>query len=429
MSRPKRKADDAPLTVSALASRIDGALRSAFGGTVRVVGEISGFRDRTHWYFDLKDPNAVVSCVMFASNARKMRFSPSDGLEVVVSGRVEFYAPGGRTTLVVTKVEPVGEGALDAALRKLIEELRAEGYFDPDNKLEIPPMPRAVAVITSRTGAALQDVIDTARRRNPGVVIYTIDVRVQGERAAGEIALAIEGVDAIAEEYGIDTIILTRGGGSLEDLWAFNEREVADAVYDCQTPIIAAIGHETDVTVAELVADARAATPTQAAMHAIPDGAALIEQVTSSARRMRTAMVRRIERGRDRVESRARHPMLRDPSAFLREGRERVEALGRAMSRAVRTGMAVRVSTLESRTRELEAISPTRVLDRGYSVTLAPDGSVLRKATDAKAGQELTTVLRDGRVRSVVESSSRRPRKKGGSGQGRDQMDLFGSDR
>ncbi|MCA9289351.1 MAG: exodeoxyribonuclease VII large subunit, partial [Phycisphaerales bacterium] len=282
---------DRPMSVAALAGLIAGALET-LPRPVRVAGEISGLRDRTHWYFDLKDADAVVSCVMFASAARKAGFVPENGQAVVAGGRVEFYAKGGKVSLICDRLEPVGAGALELAFRKLVGEIRALGWFDPERKRALPTFPRRIAVVTSRTGAALQDVLDTARRRCPAVDIAVVDVRVQGDRAAGEVAAAIEWLGRRHTHLGIDAILVTRGGGSMEDLWAFNEKPVAAAIVACPVPVVAAIGHETDVTIAELVADERAATPTQAAMRLIPDRAALGEQVEAVASALRGSIER-----------------------------------------------------------------------------------------------------------------------------------------
>lgn len=462
-----RKAGNAPLSVSVLAGRIDGALRQSFPKSVRVVGEISGLRDRTHWYFDLKDEQAVVHCVMFASARKRVGFAAKDGQEVVLTGRVEFYAPSGRVSLVVSRMEPVGVGRLELAYRALCDELRGLGWFEPTRKRPLPTMPRRIAIVTSRSAAALADVVDTAQRRFPGVELCLVDVRVQGDSAAGEIARALVALSDQAEDLGIDAIILTRGGGSMEDLWAFNDRQVAQAIVDCSIPVVAAIGHETDTTIAELVADVRAATPTQAAMRLIPDRDALREQVTSLAQRLESLAERHLSANRDRLESLARHPYLTDPGAVVKRGRDRLAGLTR-MLRAVeeaqcrssayrleqvarrldavgpvklharrvtilavltqRLGHAVgerlsvdcddlahgldrawRVARREQRIRlnglerTLEAVGPRAVLERGYSVTRTADGRVVRARDEVRPGQTLTTILAHGQVRSVVQ--------------------------
>lgn len=216
---PPAQAGDGPWTVSRLAGEIDGALKKVLAGAVRVVGEVSGFRDRTHWYFDLKDEGAVVNCVMFASAARRVSPPLRDGEQVIVKGRVEFYAKGGKVSFILDSLERAGEGPLDRAFRELSAALKAQGYFEIDRKKSLPRFPRRIAVITSRSAAALQDVINTRDRRCPAVGLVLIDVPVQGPDAAPIIARAIDLVSKNRERLGIDAAILTRGGGSKEDLW------------------------------------------------------------------------------------------------------------------------------------------------------------------------------------------------------------------
>ncbi len=228
---------DGAVPVSRLAEIIALTLRDGIASPIRVVGEVSGFRDRTHWYFDLKDEGAVVSCACFAQAARKQGFTPENGQEVVATGRVDFYAKQGKTQLYVDKLEPVGAGALELRFRALCEELRGLGWFEVGRKRALPAFPRRVAVVTSRSGAALQDVIDTARRRCPAVELVVCDVPVQGDGAAPAIVRTLGELSARHGELGIDAVVVTRGGGSMEDLWAFNERAVAQAVLDCPVPI------------------------------------------------------------------------------------------------------------------------------------------------------------------------------------------------
>ncbi len=309
---------DRTLSVSDLAAMIDGAMKDTLPSSIKVVGEVSGFNDRTHWYFTLKDEESVISAVMFASAAAKCRFRVASGQRVVATGRVEFFAKQGRTQFYVTHLEPVGMGELELRLRALIEELRALGWLDPARKRPLPKFPRRVAVVTSKTGAALQDVLDTMRRRCPAVEVVVCDVRVQGPGSAEEIAAMIGRLSTGAAAMALDAVILTRGGGSIEDLWSFNERVVAQAVLDCSIPVVAAIGHETDTTLAELVADERAATPTQAAMRLTPDTAALLEQLSQLRARAASVMSRHVRNESRRLDSAARRPALADPVSIVR---------------------------------------------------------------------------------------------------------------
>lgn len=462
------------ISVSRLAERIEGALKAGLPAKVLVRGELSQLTDRTHWYFTLKDSNAVISCVMFASAARKVGFKPSTGDEVIATGRVEFWGKGGRTQLYVERLEPVGRGALDQQLRERVELLRARGWLDDAIKKPLPTFPRRIAVITSETSAALQDVIDTARRRCPAVDLAIADVRVQGDGAAPQVANAIRWIGAHHEGLGIDAIIVTRGGGSIEDLWAFNELAPAEAIHGCPIPVVAAIGHETDVTLAELVADERCATPTQAVMRLTPDREALGEQLAMLVARRRTALIGALGGARTRLGAIGRRAELVEPrrvhrraadqlrelaksarqSLRLRASSER-EALGalslrlerhrpmskvaqrraradaalaqlhaalrtrvrsahrevatswRAMGRALEHGTARSADRLESASRELVAVSPMRVLARGYSMThltTADGASLVRSIADAPPGSQLRTTLADGVVVSRVES-------------------------
>jgi exodeoxyribonuclease VII large subunit len=476
---PRRSADDRPLSVSALASKIDGALKAGVPGRVRVIGQVSGFRDRTHWYFNLADEGAVIGAVVFASVARRAKVRLEDGLEVVASGRIDFYAPGGKVSLIVDKVEPVGAGAAELALRRLIEEVRALGWLDPERKRPLPTYPRRIGVVTSRTGAALQDVINTVARRCPGVGLLVVDARVQGENAATEVRRAIRGLGDRHEHLGVDAIIVTRGGGSAEDLAAFNDKELARAIVESPVPVVAAIGHETDTTLAELVADERCSTPTQAAMCLTPDRGALREQAASLASRLRRSIDERLRFERQRVRHAAGRPVLRDPRQITRVRREVVDALDRRLRQALRSAGAAerarlaairlrlerkrpgevqarrqeRVRALAGRLRrgigvaltqereavdalerELNAVGPMSVLARGFSATLDAEGRLVRSVEQITPGQRLTTRLADGSFGSTVEGPEgprhapaprpRRSRRRRGPADP-SQMDLF----
>jgi exodeoxyribonuclease VII large subunit len=462
------------ITVTQLAARIDGALKAGIPMPVRFVGEVSGFRDRTHWYFDLKDENAVVSCVMFQSAARRAGFIPANGQQVVCRGRVEFYAKGGKISIILEKLEPVGAGALELAYRALVAELKALGWFDVEHKVPLPTFPRRVAVVTSKTGAALQDVLVTMKRRCPAVGVLVVDVRVQGEKAAPEVAKAVRYLDANADTLGVDAILLTRGGGSMEDLWAFNEREVAKAIFECRVPIVAAIGHETDTTIAELVADERCATPTQAAMRLTPDTAALLRQIDSHASRLQGQLQRAIRFDVQRVVGLARHPLFTNPREYVQRARQRLAALDQSLRaasdkhrtaarhrleqsaarlernrpQAVFARLVGRLNLAESRLksvatvkvreaaaraqaleRQLNSVGPIRVLERGFSVTIGPDGHVVRSPEQVKIGDQIHTRVAAGSFKSTVGDRATRRSSKSGKGAGDTQTpSLFSSE-
>ncbi|MEM0983231.1 MAG: exodeoxyribonuclease VII large subunit [Planctomycetota bacterium] len=462
---------DRPWSVSELAGRIDQALRSGLPAAVHVRGEVSGFRDRTHWYFDLKDGSSVVNAVMFASAARRSELRIENGIEVVARGRLEFYKPGGKVSLIVDRVEAVGAGALEARLKALVDELRGLGWLDQARKRPTPVFPRRVAVVTSKTGAALQDVIDTMRRRCAAVGLLVVDARVQGERAAPEVAAAIRALGAARERLGIEAILVTRGGGSMEDLWAFNERVVAEAIVESPVAVVAAIGHETDVTVAELVADARCATPTQAAVLLTPDRAALVRQLDSMADRVSLLVRRRAAGAREKVEALASRPVIARPTGVVEVQADRIDGLRRRLGaaarsevgaerdrlasltlrlerrrpaaeqarwaerldqlearlgRAARRSVATRRELLANRGRELAVVSPVAVLERGYSFTTDAQGRAVRSTQQATPGDSITTRVADGTFDSVVGGEAPTADKLTAKGP---QLDLFGGTR
>ncbi|MCA9295336.1 MAG: exodeoxyribonuclease VII large subunit [Phycisphaerales bacterium] len=435
------------ISVGQLSELIKQTLEGRLPSPLRVVGEISNFTDRKHWYFSLKDSDAVISCVAWASSVARITTTPRDGDAVVATGYVSHYGPQGRTQLYVSHLEPVGTGSLEQQFRALCDELRGLGYFEESRKVRLPSFPRRIAVITSRTSAALQDVMATAAHRCPLAGLLVVDVRVQGEAASVEIARAIRRIDANAEALGVDAILVTRGGGSLEDLWAFNERNVADATLDCTTPIVAAIGHESDTTIIELVADVRAATPTQAVMRLVPDREDLMRQLDHQTSRLRSLMRRRIERGRERVMSVARFPAFRDPRGVIVLARSRCDDRAHRLRAAIRSALQRRALRLEQRIgrfaglrpaaqfaqrrghvvhmterlrrtmrwrlersrqrvdgveRAMAAVDHRSVLHRGYSITMRATGGVVRSAADVRAGDELVTQVQDGRLRSMV---------------------------
>ena len=399
---------DSPWSVTELAFRISDALAGALPKQVRVAGEVSGFTDRTHWYFSLKDQGAVASCVMFAPQARRSGFTPANGQEVIATGRVDHFAKQGRTQLYVDRLEPVGVGSLELAFRRLFETLKSAGYFDPARKQPLPGFPGRVAVVTSRTGAALQDVLDTLRKRAPMIDVLIVDVRVQGKGAAAQIADAIAALSRNRASLGVDAVILTRGGGSMEDLWAFNERVVADALLACALPTVAAIGHETDVTIAELVADERAATPTQAAMRVSPDRVALIEQLDAQAARLRTSLRRRLAHDAERLRGLARLPVFADPHSPILLRRKHVRDMAKSLSGAGARALEWAQLRLERDQGRLEAVSPLAVLSRGYSVTTTSAGEVVVSAKRIRPGDVVHTRVRDGAFASVVDGKGAR---------------------
>lgn len=399
-----------PISVSALGELIARELADRVPRPIRVVGEISGHRDRSHWYFDLKDENAVIGCIMFASAARKVGFPVSNGLKVVAEGRIDFYAPHGKVQLYVDRLTPMGAGELELRFRQLVAELRELGWFDQAAKKPLPVFPKRIAVVTSRSAAALQDVIDTARRRCPMVELALVDVRVQGEQAAPEIARAIGWLSANHAELGIDAIILTRGGGSMEDLWAFNERMVAEAVHRCALPIVAAIGHETDTTIAELVADERCATPTQAAMRLIPDRAALLEQIDAYASRVSTELCRRLRYESQRIRGLLRLPWLADPRSIIIDQRTELASQARHLRAALRHRVQHERIALSDLSVRIARGRPEAVYAARFA-RLDSIGRRLQRATRARLGPQAINAAEDalhGTIAEALESRRRR---------------------
>jgi exodeoxyribonuclease VII large subunit len=356
-----------PMSVSLLVARVKQALAEAMEASVTVVGELSNVKchDSGHVYFRLKDAKCAIDAVMFRGPAGKLKFTPADGLEVVVEGRVDVYDARGQLQLYVERMTPVGAGSLELAFRQLKEKLQAEGLFDAAAKKPIPRFPRAVGVITSQTGAAVRDISRTLRRRWPAAEVYLLPTAVQGEGAAEQIAECIRLMDAAAGRLGIDTIIVGRGGGSLEDLWAFNEEAVARAVFAAGTPIISGVGHEVDVTICDLVADVRAATPTAAAELAVPDASAVGGWVSEAAARATRRMRQRLDEARLAMESIRRSAVFRDPMGRVRAHMQRIDELAHRIRGGIRHRVAEGRRLAESPAGRLAALHPARLWDRG----------------------------------------------------------------
>jgi len=340
---PKIKAISAPsgvFTVSQLTALVRRAILSAFPATVHVVGEISNFKRHSsgHIYLTLKDQASELAAVMWRSDAAKLKFKPSDGLEVIASGTVEVFERAGRYQLYIRKLEPRGVGALDLAFRQLREKLQKEGLFEPKHKKPLPAFPRRIVLVTSPTGAALADLLRTIERRYPCVDVFVFPVRVQGDGAAAEVAAAIRNVNANGEQLGgIDVMIVGRGGGSLEDLWAFNEEVVARAIFASRIPIISAVGHEVDVTIADLVADVRAATPTAAAELAVPVRNDVLDGLRTQELRVWRAVHAKVEIGGTRINGVLKREPLRDGMALVRRREQIMDELGNRAQRSLAT--------------------------------------------------------------------------------------------
>ncbi len=358
-----------PLTVSAMVAQIKGALAEAFPERVHVIGEVSGLKAHSsgHLYFRLKDAGAAVDAVMFRSAAGRLKFRPADGMEVVAEGRVDVYEARGQMQFYVERMTPKGAGALEVAFQQLREKLQREGLFDPAAKIAIPRYPRAIGVITSPTGAAVRDIRKILSTRWPAATVYLAPALVQGEGAADSIAAAIAMMDAAAQRLGIDTLIVGRGGGSLEDLWAFNEEAVARAIFACRTPIISGVGHEVDVTIADLVADLRAPTPTAAAEMATPDIVEVRRHVSQLSGRLQRAMADDVAAASHALRSAMRSVVFRDPLHRVRSMAQRLDELTHRLTGGLRHQLSQGRGRLESPARRLAALHPARLHERACS--------------------------------------------------------------
>jgi len=391
----------APLTVTALVSGIKEALLDAFPATFSVVGEVSNFKRHSsgHLYFSLKDASSAIDAVMFRQAAAGVRFDLADGLEVVATGRVDVWPKAGRLQLYVQRVAPKGAGALELAFRQLRQRLEAEGLFDPARKKPVPRFPRAVGVVTSPTGAAIRDIARTIARRWPAARVFLVGVRVQGDEAPGEIAEAVRLLDAAAKRYEIDTLIVGRGGGSLEDLWAFNEEVVARAIFEAHTPVISGVGHEVDVTIADLVADARAATPTAAAEMAVPDGAELARRVNVLGGRLSRRAGEVLAAARSGLTGILRSAVFRDPSGPVRAARQELDELTTRLRGGLEAARRSREQRLHQAERTLGEHHPRRLLERAeHELARARRdlawglGGVARRSADALAARSARLV-------------------------------------
>ncbi len=374
---------------------------------VWVAGEISNCRPARsgHVYLTLKDDQSQLSAVIWRSTAARLNFDLVDGLEVLARGGVEVYPPRGQYQLIIRQLTPQGLGALELAFRQLQERLAAEGLFDADRKQPIPRYPHRIALVTSPTGAAVRDMLQVITRRWPAADVVVLPVRVQGKGAADEIARAIETVPSLP---GVDVVIAGRGGGSLEDLWAFNEEIVARAIASCPVPVVSAVGHEIDVSIADLVADVRALTPSEAGELVVPSRDEVMAELRGHRMRLAGALNRQAQRARGQLDALTARPALSRPHSQIHELARRVDDLQGRLDRAAKSRIQRSRDRLGTSAATLQALSPLEVLARGYSVTRRPDGSVIHQANQLQTGEIITTTLADGDVTSEVQTVSTR---------------------
>lgn len=369
---------------------------------VAIRGEVSNV-SRTangHLFLTLKDSQAQLRAVLWRDTARLLKFELKDGLEIVAIGALDLYPARGTYQLVVHEAIPEGLGPLELAFRQMKEKLEAEGLFDPDRKRDLPRFPRRIALVTSPQGAAVRDIIQVILRRWPAAQLVIVPVPVQGDGAAPRIARGIELLPTIDR---IDVAIVGRGGGSLEDLWPFNEEVVARAIAACPVPIISAVGHEIDVSISDLVADRRALTPSESAEIVVPDCEEVTATLGQSLRRLTRAMESRLESAGQRLEALSRRPVLTQPGQQLDSLNRQVDDLQRRVLRATSAYVDRSRHQLAALTTTLDALSPLKVLGRGYSITRNPDtGNVLTRSDEVQPGDLIETRLHDGTLISRV---------------------------
>lgn len=389
------------LTVSALTFVLKEVVEATFPH-VWVSGEISNFMraGSGHVYFTLKDDSAQLKAVMWRTTAQRIRFDLRDGMEVIVAGGIQVYEARGQHQIVVEQLQPKGIGALELALRQLQVKLAAEGLFAAERKRPLPRFPNRIALITSPTGAAVRDMIQVITRRWPRANIILVPVAVQGELAAPQIAAALRRVHAIP---GVDVVICGRGGGSMEDLWAFNEEIVARAIHACRVPVVSAVGHEVDVTIADLVADRRALTPSEAAELVVPLESDVRLELDLVRQRLVSSLRQQTQRARLRLDSLAGRRCFARPLERIQEMSHRLDDLEVRLKRGVKQSVQSARQQLQALASSLNALSPLAVLDRGYSLTKrVSDGELIRDASKVAIGDRLSTLLANGSMISEV---------------------------
>jgi exodeoxyribonuclease VII large subunit len=366
-----------------------------------VEGEISNFSAPSsgHWYFTLKDRTAQIRCAMFRGANSRLRFRPKDGLQVLVRGRVSLYEPRGDYQMIAEMMEDAGEGALQREFEKLKAKLAAEGLFSPEIKRPLPEMPKRIAIVTSPTGAAVRDVLHVLARRFPASQVLVVPTPVQGAAATESIVAAI---DTVSKRGDAEVLILARGGGSIEDLWCFNDERVARAIRRCAIPVITGIGHEIDFTIADFAADLRAPTPSGAAELVVPDGRTLLATFAGVQAQLQRCMARALTRATERYENLAQRLTRAHPGTRLRQQVQRLDELDLRLRRAWESRFTRAQQRLLLAQRGLDAISPLATLDRGFAIVTRPDGSVVQDAASLSPGDAIEARLARGVVQAQV---------------------------
>ena len=367
-------------------------------------GEVSNYKvyPSGHHYFTLKDAGGALRCVMFKGSAVSLRFRPENGMKVLAFGRISVFPRDGAYQLYCERLTPEGVGDLYVAFEQLKVRLQQEGLFDPAHKKPIPAYPQRIAIVTSSAGAAIHDMLRILGKRYPLTKVILLPVRVQGAEAPPEICGAIRYVNRFQLA---DVIITGRGGGSMEDLWAFNDERVARTIYQSEIPVISAVGHEPDVTISDFVADLRAATPSNAAELAVPDQAELRERLLSAQSRLQQAQTRQLKLARQRLDGLKSKRVLQSPMNYLQDRRMLLDYQQKQLTACARQLLDKKKQRFIRLTAALDAMSPLKVLSRGYSMTRDQNGHVLRDAGAVQAGSQITVTLQTGEVDAVVQTT------------------------
>jgi exodeoxyribonuclease VII large subunit len=406
MPAKQRTFFDDPMTVSQITAEVRELVTKAFTKVV-VVGEITNYLRHAsgHVYFSIKDSHAVLKCILWASKADRLKFKLQNGLTVIIRGKIDIHPPHGAYSLHAEEVTPQGMGPLELAFRQLYDKLEARGWFSAEYKKPIPPFPKRLGLVTSSSGAALRDMLRILEHRWPLTEVWIIPVPVQGGTAASDIAETLHWLNTLSPQP--DLLILSRGGGSMEDLWAFNEEVVAEAIFRCRIPIITGIGHETDTTIADLIADERAATPTAAASRAVPDGEEWLERLRGAYTRLKQLTIDHLTWEWERLQKLRQHRLFANPMQAIEDGRQELDDWNERLLMAVQRRLKTAQKEVAHRAALLASLSPLQVLGRGYSVTRHPStGKPILNTNDAPVGTNIETILQSGRLISRVESVS-----------------------
>ena len=373
---------------------------------VAVRGEISNYKcyPSGHHYFTLKDEASALKCVMFKGNAMRLRFRPENGMKVIAMGKVTVYPRDGAYQLYCAAMAMDGVGDLHAAFEQLKKKLAAQGLFDPAHKKPLPKCPGTIGIVTSSAGAAVHDMLRILRKRYPLTKVRLLPVRVQGAEAPGEIAAAIR----YANRYRLaDLLIVGRGGGSIEDLWAFNDELVAHAIYESEIPVISTVGHEPDVTISDYVADLRAATPSNAAELAVPDQDALRQNLDAMSSAMASALSRQLKAARQHLNVLSQSPALRSPTGYIEQREKSLELLKNRLVAAQNQSITRKNQRYIAAVSKLDAMSPLKVLSRGYALAAKADGTLVRSASQVAPGDRLSITLHEGSITATVQEESK----------------------